>query len=221
MLDGIMRRVIDPPLAVAGRRLAAAGVSADAVTLAGFAAGLGGAAAVVLRLDLLAAVLFLAGRFADGLDGAIARARGRTDRGGFLDIVCDFAFYGAFPLAFALREPQANALAAAVLLFSFYANGATFLAYAAVAARRGWESRARGVKSIYFTAGLAEGTETILAFLLMLTLPQHFPPIAYVFAAMTLATALGRALAGWQRFREAPHGAEPGFSTSRADRRAE
>src|SRR5690606_32957571 len=108
--------------------------SADAVTLAGFAAGLCSAAAVVLRLDLLTAVLFLAGRLADGLDGAIARARGRTDRGGFLDIVCDFAFYGAFPLAFALREPQANALAAAVLLFSFYANGATFLAYAAVAA---------------------------------------------------------------------------------------
>lgn len=221
MLDGIMRRVIDPPLAVAGRRLAAAGVAADAVTLAGFAAGLVGAAAVVLRLDALAALLFLVGRLADGLDGAIARAGRRTDRGGFLDIVCDFALYGAFPLAFALRDPDANALPAAVLLGSFYVNGATFLAYAAVAARRGWETETRGPKSIYFTAGLAEGTETILAFLVMLALPQHFPVIAYAFAAMTLATAVGRALAGWYRFREAPQVRASGFSPPERDEHAQ
>jgi phosphatidylglycerophosphate synthase len=116
-------------------------------------------------------VLFVANRAADGLDGAVARATQRTDRGGFLDIVCDFAFYGAIPLAFAVRDPAANALPATALLFAFYVNGASFLAFAAVAAKRGVESQAWGEKSIYFTAGLAEGTETILFFAAMILVP--------------------------------------------------
>lgn len=200
MLDGVMRRIIDPPLMRAGRLLAALGVPADAVTFAGLALGLAAAACVVAGLEGPAAFAFLLGRVADGLDGAVARATRRTDRGGFLDIVCDFAFYGVFPLAFAVRDPGANALAAAVLLFSFYVNGATFLAYAAVAARRRLETTARGLKSIYFTAGLAEGTETIAAFLAMLLLPAHFTTIAYAFAAMTLVTAASRVALAWRTF---------------------
>ena len=57
------------------------------------------------RLDGAALLLFILNRLFDGLDGAVARATRRTDRGGFLDIVFDFAVYGAVPLAFALREP--------------------------------------------------------------------------------------------------------------------
>jgi phosphatidylglycerophosphate synthase len=132
----------------------------------------------------------------------VAGATRRTDRGGFLDIVCDFTFYGAFPLAFALRDPEANALAAAVLLFTFYVNGATFLAYAAVAARRGLETRSRGEKTIFFTAGLAEGTETIAAFVLMLLLPLWFVELAYVFAVMVALTAASRAILAWTTFRD-------------------
>ncbi len=153
MLDGVMRRLIDPPLAAAGRALAGLGASADAVTLAGLACGFGMAAAVVLGHDLAALALLAANRICDGLDGAVAAATRRTDRGGFLDIVCDFAFYGAIPLAFALRDPSANALPAAALLFTFYVNGATFLTFAAVAAKRGLTTRSRGEKSLYFTAG--------------------------------------------------------------------
>ena len=36
----------------------------------------------------------------------------KTDFGGFLDIVLDFAFYGAIPLGFIFADPAANALAA-------------------------------------------------------------------------------------------------------------
>lgn len=200
MLDGLMRQVIDPPLAVMGRFAARRGVSADQVTIAGLVFGLGAALAVVAEADALALILLLAGRLCDGLDGAVAGATRRTDRGGFLDIVCDFIFYGAFPLAFALRDPEANALAACVLLFTFYVNGATFLAYAAVAARRGLETASRGVKSLYFTAGLAEGSETIIAFVLMALLPGWFAQIACAFAAMVALTAAGRAIIAWKTF---------------------
>ena len=40
MLDAYMRRIVDPPLDRIGRRLAAAGISANAVTVGGFAVGL-------------------------------------------------------------------------------------------------------------------------------------------------------------------------------------
>ena len=40
MLDAYMRRIVDPPLNRIGRRLAAAGISANAVTGLGLAVGL-------------------------------------------------------------------------------------------------------------------------------------------------------------------------------------
>ncbi len=201
MFDGRLRAIIDPPLDAAGRALARRGLSADHVTLAGLALGLGCALAVCLGHDLAALVLLAASRLFDGLDGAVARATKPSDRGGFLDIACDFLFYGAVPLAFALREPAANALPAAALLFAFYVNGATFLAFAVMAAKRGLETTQRGVKSLYFTAGLAEGAETIACFAAMMLWPSSFPVLALAFAALTLVTALGRVILAWTTFR--------------------
>ena len=200
MLDGLARRLLDPPLDRMGRVLAARGVAADALTFAGLACGLGAALAIAVAADGLALAALALNRFLDGLDGAVARASARTDRGGFLDIVLDFTVYGAVPLAFALRDPAANALAAAVLLFAFYVNGASFLAFAAVAAKRGLETSVRGIKSLYFTVGLPEGTETVLAFAAMILWPQHFPVIALAFAGLTLMGAVARVALAWQVF---------------------
>ncbi|MGP9822622.1 CDP-alcohol phosphatidyltransferase family protein [Salinarimonas sp. NSM] len=202
MLDGVMRRLIDPPLDRAGAILARAGVGADAITTAGLAFGLACAAAIAASADTVALAMLALSRLCDGLDGAVARASAKTDRGGFLDIVFDFVFYGAVPLGFALRDPAAFGLPAAVILFAFYVNGASFLAFAAVAAKRGMETASRGVKSIYFTAGLAEGTETILAFALMILVPAWFPLIAYAFAGLTAMTAIARIAFAWVLFRD-------------------
>jgi phosphatidylglycerophosphate synthase len=202
MLDGLMRRLIDPPLDRMGRALASRRISADTLTFAGLFCGLAAALAIAIGADGIALLALGLNRLLDGLDGAVARAAARTDRGGFLDIVFDFTTYGAVPLAFAVRDPGANALAAAVLLFSFYVNGATFLAFAAVAARRGLESSIRGVKSIYFTVGLAEGTETIVAFAAMILWPNHFPLIALAFAGLTLMGAVARVTLAWHVFRD-------------------
>lgn len=204
MLDGLIRRRLDPTLDRLGRALFLRGVRADALTFAGLALGLGAALAVARGADALAFVLFAANRVMDGLDGAVARASGRTDRGGFLDIVCDFAVYGAIPLAFAVRDPALHALPAAALLFAFYVNGASFLAFAAVAAKRGVDSTAWGDKSIVFTAGLAEGTETILFFAAMILVPRWFPLLAYAFAGLTLMSAFARAALAWHTFRDEP-----------------
>lgn len=202
MLDGMMRGVIDAPLNQSGRWLAARGASADAVTLAGLALGLAAAGLIWAGFaGLWVALVLLGSRLADGLDGAVARARGKTDFGGYLDIVCDFAFYGAVPLAFVLRDPGANGVAGAALLFSFYVNAATFLGYAILAEKRGLETRARGEKSLYFTAGLMEGTETILAFLVLAFWPGLFVPLAWTFGALCLVTAMARVALAVRSFR--------------------
>lgn len=192
MFDARLRPLIDPPLNAAGRRLAAAGVGADAVTLAGFACGIAAAFAICWHAPLLAALLILANRLADGLDGAVARARARTDRGGYLDIVLDFFFYGAIPFAFALADPAANALAASALLLSFYMNGASFLGFAIMAEKRGLSTSAQGAKSLYYLGGLAEGAETIAVFLAFCLFPAAFAPIAWAFAAVCAVSATAR-----------------------------
>ena len=201
MLDGAARKIIGPGLDRLGVVLARHGVSADLVTIIGFAIGVAAAGAIAARLYALGLVLILASRLCDGLDGAVARARDATDRGGFLDIVLDFAFYGLVPLGFVLAEPQANAVAGATLLFSFYVNGASFLAYAVMAEKRGLASEVYREKSLHFTSGLAEATETIFVFLLFCLFPGSFAPIAYVFAAVTLVTAVSRAFLAARVFR--------------------
>lgn len=201
MLDTRMRRLIDPPMTGAGQWLARRGVSANAVSLAGLAFGLLMAAMLAAGLGALALVPLAFSRLADGLDGAVARATGATDFGGYLDILCDFVFYGAIPLAFVVRDPSANGLAGAFLLASFYVNGASFLGFAILAEKRGLETREQGEKSLYFSAGLLEGTETILFFALLCLVPGAFAPLAFVFGALCFATALSRMMLARHRFR--------------------
>lgn len=201
MLDGVMRRVIDPGLNALGRRLAALGVGADQVTLAGLAVGLAAAGVIAVAGPVwLALGLVLASRVLDGLDGAVARAKAKTDFGGYLDIVCDFAFYAAVPLAFVLRDPEANGLAGAVLLASFYVNGATFLGYSVLAEKRGLQTRSRGEKSLYFTAGLLEGTETIVFFAVLCLWPESFVPLSLLFGGLCFVTAALRVVIAARSF---------------------
>lgn len=192
MFDARIRPLIDPPLNAAGRGLAAIGVSANQVTIAGFAFGMSGVALIAFGAPLAALAVILLSRLADGLDGAVARATRKTDLGGFLDIVLDFIFYGAVPLAFAVLDPAANALAAATLLLSFFANGSTFLAYAIMAERQSKVTTAQGIKSLYYIAGLAEGTETIVFIALFCLFPGWFVPLAYSYAGLCFLSAAGR-----------------------------
>lgn len=209
MLDGVMRRLVSPPLERAGAALAARGVGADQVTLAGLAAALAMGAAVATGHFALALACLVLSRIADGLDGAVARHSRLSDFGGILDIVCDFAFYAAVPVGFALVDGAACAVPAAVLLASFYLNAASFLGFAAVAAKRGMQTTIRGPKSLYFTTGLAEGTETIAVFVAMLIWPRAFAPLAYGFAALCLVTCLARVALARKVFATGPDSQKP------------
>ena len=200
MLDKAIQQALKPLMTRAARGLVRLGVGADAISLAGFAVGMGAATAIAFQHDWGGLALLLISRLMDGLDGAVARATQPTDRGGFLDITLDFLFYASIPLAFAIAEPAQNALPAAVLLAAFIGTGSSFLAFAAVAEKRKLQSLAFPDKSFYFLGGLTEATETILAFTAMCLWPQWFPYIAYGFAVLCGITIAMRIVWGWQRF---------------------
>jgi phosphatidylglycerophosphate synthase len=188
----------------AARALAALGVGADRLTLLGFAAGVAAALALALGREMAGLLLILVNRALDGLDGAVARIAGPTDRGAFLDIACDFVFYALVPLGFAFADPARNALPAAALIAAFVGTGSSFLAFAVIAAKRGLPADAYPAKGIYYLGGLAEGAETIAVFVATCLWPALFPLFAWVFAAICLFTTLARWHMGWRSFAATP-----------------
>jgi phosphatidylglycerophosphate synthase len=194
MLDTVMRPFINRPLNAAGLYLARRGATANAVTVTGLLVGLCAALAVAIGWFAPGFVLIVINRIIDGLDGAVARASRPTDRGGYLDIVADYVFYSSIPLAFAVTDPANNAVPAAALLASFCLTGASFLAFATIAAKLGLETELHGRKSFFYSTGLVEGTETIIFFLLMAAMPGHFPLLAWIFAALCVLTTVQRSI---------------------------
>ena len=203
MLDRRAHALIAPALRRIASGLVARGIGADAVTAIGFALGLAAAGAIAVGAQAMALVLLLASRLCDGLDGEVARLTRPTHRGAFLDIALDFMFYASIPLAFAVANPAANALAAAVLLAAFIGTGSSFLAFAVLAERQGLQNLAMPNKGFYFLGGLTEATETLLCFILMVLFPGWFAPLAYGFAVLCGFTWLVRLRSGWTQLQAA------------------
>lgn len=198
MLDRFIFTFTEQPLAKIAARLGRTGITADQVTCAGFVVGLAAVPLLAANLFFPALTAIVLNRILDGLDGSIARLRWPSDRGAFIDIAFDFFFYGSIPFGFALADPGANALPAALLLFSFIGTGSSFLALAALAHKHGVENAALPHKGIYYLGGLAEGTETALCFALMCIFPDKFPLIACVFAVVCFLTTIFRWFWGWR-----------------------
>lgn len=200
MLDRAATTLIKPAMDRIASLLARLGLGANLMTLLGFSIGMGAAVLIATQYFLAGAVAILLSRLCDGLDGAIARRTQTTDAGGFLDIALDFVFYASIPLAFALADPQRNALAGALLLAAFCGTMSSFLAFAVIAAKRKMINLSWPDKSLYFLGGLTEATETLVCFIAMCLWPQHFPLLAGIFAAMCAVTTVTRIWWGWRAF---------------------
>ncbi len=201
MFDRQATQWIRPVVDGMARRLCALGVRADALTFTGFAVGISAALLIAGGFFTLALGAVLLSRLIDGLDGAVARRTMPTDRGGFLDITLDFLFYASIPLAFAVADPARNALAAAALLAAFMGTGASFLAFATIAAKRGMTSTAYPDKSFFFLGGLTEAGETLAFFIAMCLWPQHFAWLAWSFCGLCVLTIAMRIYWGWLAFK--------------------
>ena len=192
MLDSRLRsRLVAPVADRMVRPLADRHVPALALTVAGFAVGIGACVAAGFGSWWYALALWLVSRAFDGLDGALARATGPTDLGGYLDLGCDLTVYGGFVIGVAVAVPAAR-LACVVLLAAYYVNAGAWLSYSALAERK----RLSGAdeRSLRFVAGLAEGTETIVVYVLLCLLPNEARVIAWGFAALVALSAAQRVL---------------------------
>jgi len=189
VFDAPVRARLRPVLDPAAARLDAVGVSAGAVTATGLAVGIAACVAAGLGAWGAALALWLANRFLDGLDGPLARRRGPTDLGGLLDFAADFVVYGGFVLGVAVAVPDAR-VACCALLAAYLLNNVVQLSFASLVEKR---RLAYGdERSLRLTPGLAEGTETILAYVAFCLLPGHAGVVAWVFCAMVLFTCAQR-----------------------------
>ena len=190
MLDSTMRRLIDPPLNAAAAAIGTK-ISANQITIGGFLLGLVCCYTVAQGMFAAALIFLLLNRLADGLDGAVARQTAPSALGAYIDIVSDFLLWALLPLAFLFYDTK-NAFAAAILLSSFAMSMTGFLAFAIQAEKLGLTSEAQGKKSMYYLAGLAEGTETIAFFTVTMLYPAAFAPAALLFAAFVYLSVIGR-----------------------------
>ncbi|MCE0494778.1 CDP-alcohol phosphatidyltransferase family protein [Vibrio salinus] len=202
MLDRYSIKMVRVPLSALSSLLDKTGITANQVTVTGFAIGLLSLPALILEQYLWTLGFILLNRIFDGLDGALARRQGITDCGGFLDITLDFLFYSLIPFGFVLANPSANAIAGAFLIFSFIGTGSSFLSFAVMAGKRNIENPVYRQKSLYYIGGLTEGTETIACLILFCLFPAHFAVIAWIFGSLCWITTATRIWAGYQTLKD-------------------
>ncbi len=90
-------------------------------------------------------------------------------------------------------------LACVALLTAYYLSGTAFLALSSLAERRRLDFGDE--RSLRFSGGLAEGTETIAVYVLLFLLPRHATVIVWAFTAAVGVTAAQRVIAGWRMLR--------------------
>ncbi len=188
MLDAAFRARLDGPLGRAVVPLERLGISPNAITAAGFVVGVAACVAIAYGQWWLGLVLWLTNRLGDGLDGPLARRRGATDLGGLLDIIADFAIYGGVLVAIGIALPETR-VACLVVFLTYYLSGSSFLAFSSLATKRQLEGDGR---SLQFPAGIAEGTETIAAYVLVLAFPAQAEVLLWVWAALVAITVVQR-----------------------------
>ncbi len=185
---------------VAGTYLGQIGISANVVSWSGFVIGVFAINFIAMEMYGWALFAILLNRFCDGLDGAIARSTKVTDFGVFLDAALDYIFYGGVIFAFALANPAANALAAACMLFGFAAAGCAMLAYSVVAYKNNAGQQLNLDHSPFYLGGLAQGSETLIALVVLCLFPGWFPVMAILLGVLSLIKAFSLIVAAYYNF---------------------
>lgn len=171
------------------RTVGRAGVTPNGLTLLGL--GGTGAAAALVALGLLgaAAAVLIPSALADALDGAVARATGRTSRrGAYLDAIsdriADAAILGTLAWHFRLGAPRAAAVAVCTLALSFLAS----------------YTKARASSLGYrCDAGIAGRGDRLVLMIIALVVPGAAEPALWVLAGLLLVTVGQRARAVWKQ----------------------
>ena len=175
-----------------GRELHKNGVNANMVSIFGFVVGMMAINFLAMNMYFEALMCILINRFCDVLDGAVARCENINKFGIFLDACLDFVFYAGVIFGFALANPDENAVAACFLLFGFSASASAMLAYGVVTYNGNWPKKEQQTisESPFYLGGIAQGFETLSAFVLLCLMPFAFLPIAIALGCWCLVKAL-------------------------------
>lgn len=174
MLDAPVRKIFASPLDPLAVAMTRAGIRASTITLVGFMMGLG-AIAFIITEQYASALFFLAlNRVCDILDGMIARVKGPTAIGGFLDATLDLLIFAMIPFAFAMARQQ-DALAATFLLLGFVVAAVPVLAVRIFSPQRSWGED-------FVLCGHTENF--VLVVLLCVAERWTFTPLAYLYGSL-------------------------------------
>lgn len=174
MLDAPVRRIFASPLDRLAVGMARIGIRASTITLLGFLLGLGAVAFIVVEQYATALLLLALNRACDILDGMLARVRGPTAIGGFLDATLDLLVYAMIPFAFALARQQ-DAVAATFLLLGFIVAAVPVLTTRIFSPQRSWDED-------FVLCGHTENF--ILVILLCVAERWTFTPLAYFYGSL-------------------------------------
>lgn len=167
MLDALVRRYTSPALTGPVQRIAALGVGADALTTSGFVIGIAALPAIARHAYLLGLGLIALSRISDVLGVSVARIKGSTRSGIYLERVLEFIWTASVPFAFALAQPD-RALAAMYLMLGLVARAAALSD----------ETKPKS-DALAFGAEFLGKSETFLAFALACIFPAWFSIISY------------------------------------------
>lgn len=214
MLDVQLRRATSKPLNAMAAALDVPWITPDRLTIAGLVIGLSSAALAAAQWWVLALIAWLLSRVLDGLDGTLARRRraaasiprqpNASEAGGFLDITADFVVYGATVVGLAIGATTAFGAPwwpFLLVLFSYYINGAAFLAFSSIAERTGRTVSDADNRSLFFLGRIAEGGETVFVHTLWLALPFIAWQIALVWSLIVFVSAAQRMIVGYRLLR--------------------
>lgn len=167
MLDSLIRRLSSPLLAGPAQSIASLGVSSDALTTTGFVIGIAALPAITRHAYVLALGLIALSRICDVLGISIARLKGSTRSGIYLERVLELIWTASVPFAFALGQPE-RALAAMFLMLGLVARAAAL------------SDDTRPPSGVLaMGAGLLGKTEIFVAYALACIFPGWFSIIAY------------------------------------------
>lgn len=190
MFDGNWRGTIERGVDPVGVRLQRAGVTANALTVAGVGLALGAAVAIGSGRLRLGFVLVVAAAVPDLLDGAVAKAAGPTSRrGAFFDSTAD-------------RFTDTVILSSVVWFLIADDRGLVAMVAVAVLGASWLISYQRAkAESLSFDAkgGIMERAERIILLCVGLAIPSLLVPVLWLMLVFTTITAIQRFAKVWRQ----------------------
>ncbi|MDJ0625529.1 MAG: CDP-alcohol phosphatidyltransferase family protein [Candidatus Caenarcaniphilales bacterium] len=184
-------------------------VTPNQVTVLGFLLACIASFLIGKDLMLFGLIVWWISRLADGLDGMLARETNQKSFfGGYLDILLDMASYSIMIIGFASHYKDIAYVWNWILL-GYVLCITSVLALSSII--EGFKNSTQNNelqkimlsnnRTIQFTVGLAEATETNIMYTCFTLFPSYVLPLVYVWLFMLIFTVLQRTFLAWKLLR--------------------